>query len=299
MLPPFPSKKLFPLSPGSAQLEQRRTCLERYIQLSKFFNNQQLYRNCLTSSSRSSPVGQDPVFSKSDLLRSFLLAAQQESAFVENSAVTFDVYLMNGHRIQIDCWATDPSSKVLELACSSIELPREYTYYFALFLLRKDERGEILIKRKLMDFESPYITQRNIGEDYKCVLRKCYWDPAYDLELMRDPVALNLLYIQAVSDCERWVVAGVQTREELANLQAQGKKKEYLETARNLPNYGTIQFTGCTVDYPEKNTNATVIIGNKEINFQTPTSDPDTIQEMKFRVTRIRCWKITTIHNVI
>lgn len=34
MLPPFPSKKLFPLSPGSVQLEERRASLERYIQLS-------------------------------------------------------------------------------------------------------------------------------------------------------------------------------------------------------------------------------------------------------------------------
>lgn len=118
---------------------------------------------CTNPPTLSFAVGQDPVFSKSDLLRSFLLAAQQESALVENSAVTFDVYLMNGHRIPVKCWATDPSSKVLEQACTYLELPREYTYYFALFLLRKDERGEVLIKRKLMDFESPYITQQNIG----------------------------------------------------------------------------------------------------------------------------------------
>lgn len=247
-------------------------------------------------------VGQDPVFSKSELLRCFLLAAQQESAGVSaDSAVNVDVYLMNGHRIPVQCRTTDCSSRVLELACDALELPREFTYYFALFLLRKDECGDVIMKRKLMDFEAPHLTlsQRNAGGgDYKCVLRKCYWDPAYDLEVMRDPVALNLLFIQTVVDCERWIVTGVETGKELALLQAEGRKREYLEIARSLPNYGTISWRDCVVDYPEPETRATVLIGNREINFQTATGDPNIIQETKFRVTRIRCWKITSNHNV-
>lgn len=235
------------------------------------------------------------------MLRSFLLAAQQESAAVEsNVEVTFDVYLMNGHRIPVKCLATDPSSKLLELVCDAVSLPRELTYFFALFLLRKDDQsGDVVIQRKLMDFEAPYITHSNSGPDFKCVLRKCYWDAAYDLELMRDPVGLNLLYLQTVSDGERASnLTDAQTITELASLQARGNKKEYLEMARKLPNYGTVRFTEALVDYPEES-QATVIIGNKEITFQTATGhDPNTIQETKFRVTRIRCWKITTIHNV-
>lgn len=245
------------------------------------------------------------MFSKSEILRTFLLAAQQESAGVSTNEVTFDVHLLNGSRLPIKCLTTDNSSKILELACTELNLPRDYTFYFALFLLCKDTAGEVVIKRRLMDFEAPYITQSNLGTGHKCVLRKCYWDAAYDQELMRDPVALNLLYIQTVSDNERWPVVAEtspQTRDELASLQSRGNKKEYLEIARNLPNYGTMVFTGCTVDYPERNTSASVILGNKEIHFQTldaengrPTA---TVQETKFRVTRIRCWKITTIQNV-
>lgn len=43
MLPPFPSKKLFPLSPGSVQLEERRASLERYIQLSGHHTSEVTY----------------------------------------------------------------------------------------------------------------------------------------------------------------------------------------------------------------------------------------------------------------
>ena len=112
-------------------------------------------------------------------------------------------------------------------------------------------------------------------------------------------MAMNLLYVQTVSDSERWMAVGdLQVKEELASLQSRGCKKEYLEVARNLPNYGCLHFTECVVDYPHANTKTTVLIGNKEIRFQTPTDNVDTIEETKFRVTRIRCWKITTIHNV-
>lgn len=205
---------------------------------------------------------------------------------------------MNGHCIPVKCLATDCSSRVLELACSALALPQEYTYYFALFLVdKKDTAGDLVIKRRLMDFESPFATQQSL-KGLQCVLRKCYWDGAYDQQVMRDPVGLNLLYIQAISDSERWTTVSAAAREELASLQARGNKREYLEIARNLPYYGMLHFTGATVDYPE-HTQATVIIGNKEICFQTTADeDPNKMEETKFRVTRIRCWKITTIHNV-
>lgn len=116
-------------------------------------------------------VGQDPVFSKSDLLRIFLLNAQQESSFVESSEIVLDVYLLNGYRISVSCYTTECSSKVLEKACNQIDLSRDYTYYFSLFLMRKENDGGITLTRKLMDFEAPYISQR-LAEDCKVVIRK-------------------------------------------------------------------------------------------------------------------------------
>ncbi|XP_037915888.1 sorting nexin-17 isoform X2 [Hermetia illucens] len=270
-LPPFPPKKLLPLTQN--QLEHRRSCLERYVQL----------------------IGQDPVFSKSDLLRTFLLNAQQESSCIETRETILDVYLMNNYRIPVNGYTTECSTKILEKACHNIDLPSEYTYYFSLFLMRKERDGRVTLIRKLMDFESPYISQRII-DDCKIVIRKSYWDPRYDLQLMQDNIALNLLYIQTVSDIEcDWIIATQDVKDQMASLQDRGNKKEYLEIARKLPSYGTIQFSNAVVDYPEPNTVATIVIGNKELSIRTNVGMK--IQETKFKVTRMRCWRVTTIHN--
>ena len=271
VLPSFPPKKLLPLTPN--QIEQRRIGLERYIQL----------------------VGQDPVLSRSDLLRTFLLNAQQESSNTRSQEVTIDVYLMKGYPIATPIYTTDCSTKVLEKACSLIDLPREYVYYFSLFLMRKENNGDILITKKLMDFEAPYISQKQM-DNCKIVIRTSYWDSAYDLDLMRDRIALNLLYIQALSDVEReWIITTRDISEKLDELQGRGNKQEYLEIVRKLPLYGCLQFPRTVVDYPVPNTLVTVIIGNRELNLLTHSGNK--IQETKFKVTRIRCWRVTTIHN--
>lgn len=270
-LPSFPPKKLLPLTPS--QIEQRRISLERYIQL----------------------VGQDPVLCRSELLRAFLLNAQQESSFTECREVSLDVFLMNGYRIVTKAFTTDCSSKVLEKACSLIDLPKEYTYYFSLYLVRNESNGEVAIAKKLMDFEAPHISQKQ-WDDCKIVIRTSYWDANYDLELMRDRIALNLLYIQALSDVERgWILTSRDLSDQLTDLQARGNKREYLEIVRKLPLYGCLQFPRVCVDYPQPNTMATVIIGNRELNLLTHYGKK--IQETKFKVTRIRCWRVTTIHN--
>lgn len=146
-MPSFPSKKFLPLTQN--QLEHRRSNLERYIQL----------------------IGQDPIFSKCDLLRIFLLNAQQESAQIQSHEVTLDVYLMNGYRIAVTCYTTDCTSKVLEKAAQNIDLPEQFTDYFTLYLMRTNQNGENILIRRLMDFEAPYITQRVLN-DCQIVIRK-------------------------------------------------------------------------------------------------------------------------------
>lgn len=101
----------------------------------------------------------------------FLLNAQQESSFTESCETALDVYLMNGFRIQVNCYTTECSSKVLGKACLNIDLPKEYTFHFALFLMRKERDGGVTLVRKLLDFESPYISQRLL-DDCKIVIRK-------------------------------------------------------------------------------------------------------------------------------
>lgn len=270
-LPSFPPKKLLPLT--NNQIETRRIALEHYVQV----------------------VGQDPIISKSELLRTFLLSAQQESAAIDTRETTIDVYLMNGFRISVNCYTNDYSMKVLSKACQNIDLPCSYVNYFSLFLMRKDNDGGVILIRKLMDFESPYISQR-IAEDCQIVIRKSYWDPCYDIQLMQDKIALNLLFIQTISDIERdWIIVGPDVKKELRNLQERGNKKEYIEIARNLPSYGCVQFPNAVVDYPEPNNVAVITVGNRELSIRSHLGQK--IHETKFRVTRMRCWRVTTIHN--
>ncbi|XP_055855145.1 sorting nexin-17 isoform X2 [Episyrphus balteatus] len=270
-LPSFPPKKLLPLT--NNQIEARRIALEHYVQI----------------------VGQDPIISKSELLRTFLLSAQQESASIDTRETTIDVHLMNGFRISVNCYTNEYSLKVLSKACQNIDLPCSYINYFSLFLMRKDKDGGVILIRKLMDFESPYISQR-IAEDCQIVIRKSYWDPCYDIQLMQDKIALNLLFIQTISDIERdWIIVGPDVKKELRNLQERGNKKEYIEIARNLPSYGCVQFSSAVVDYPEPNNIAVITVGNRELSIRSHLGQK--IHETKFRVTRMRCWRVTTIHN--
>lgn len=202
---------------------------------------------------------------------------------------------MNGFRITVNIATTECTRKVLEKSLRAIDLSEDCTYYFALFLIRKETNGSVTLVRKLMDFESPFISLRT-ASDCEIVIRKNYWDPNYDLDLMRDRIALNLLYIQSISDIERsWVIASPETRQCLGSLQVAGKKIEYMKIVRNLPSYGCIQFSNVSCDFPDPSTIATIVVGNQELGIRTIIGK--TIQETKFRVTRMRCWRVTTIVN--
>lgn len=229
------------------------------------------------------------------MLRTFLLNAQQESAFVECYETTIDVHLMNGYKITVNITTTECTSKVLEKALKTVDLPEELIFYFGLFLLRKESDGSVTLVKKLMDFESPFVSLRN-AEDCQIVIRKNYWDANYDADLIRDKIALNLLYIQAQSDVERaWTVANADTKKSLTSLHVAGKKFEFMKIVRNLNCYGCLQFSNVLCDFPEINLIATIIVGNQELGIRV--TNGATIQETKFRVTRMRCWRVTTVLN--
>lgn len=126
-----------------------------------------------------------------------------------------------------------------------------------------------------------------------------YWDPDYDLELMSNPVALNLLYVQTVSEVERgWILCSKEIQMQLASLQARGAKREYVELARTLKYYGFLQFKPCVCDYPKPNSTVLVSIGNQELNLRVNVGQGQEMREGCFKVTRMRCWRITVLHNV-
>lgn len=85
------------------------------------------------------------------------------------------------------------------------------------------------VLRKLQNFESPFITYKYMSStNTRIVLRKNYWDTAYDVELLNDPVTLNLLYVQAAAEIRSgWIPAVTkEVQHQLENLQKSESRKE-------------------------------------------------------------------------
>ncbi|XP_072941644.1 sorting nexin-17 [Epargyreus clarus] len=277
-LPQFPPKKLFLTN---SQLEERRILLEKYIQL----------------------VGQNPVLANSDILITFLFSAQQETHSVKVHEVDIEILLMNGYRIPLSVSSTDSSNTVLDIACNYINLSKDLTKYFSLYLFNwscaKD--GQPALK-KLEEYESPYISQKYVRPEDKIVLRKSYWDPCYDHDMITDRVSLDLLYLQVIEDIDLgWITADPQTKEILSSYEAKKQKREYIELARTLRHYGRIPAGEAVTDAcnvagdAEGSCRVRVSLASKELTLMTTTHPP---REQRFKVTRMRCWRITTLHNV-
>ncbi|VDH95971.1 sorting nexin-17 [Mytilus galloprovincialis] len=269
---PFPPKKLFGMTPE--KLEERRLMLERYVQI----------------------VSQEPRIANSDIFNGFLLKAQQETQKETSEAVTLDVFLMNGYKITMKIMSTDQTEDVLETVASQLELPEEFTYYFTLYLVRKEEDGDNSIVRKLQEFESPYISLKYANKigSHRIVLRKGFWDLSYEDDLLENKVAMNLLYVQAVNDIERsWTLGTKEQLKHLATLQQRGSKREYLRLVRTFKYYGYIQFKPCITDYPQANSRVLICTGGREMNFRIQMA-ANSVKEGSFKITRIKCWRITS-----
>lgn len=73
---------------------------------------------------------------------------------------------------------------------------------------------------------------------------------------------------------------------------------QYLELARTLKYYGFLQFRPCLCDYPRPESQVLVSAGNRELNLRVRLAEGQDMKEGSFKVTRMRCWRITTLHNV-
>ncbi|XP_037807484.1 sorting nexin-17 [Lucilia sericata] len=294
VMPEFPPKKFLPLT--NHQLESRRQALEHYLQM----------------------LGQDMRVSKLEAFQRFFLNAQLETALAEGvfeeyfgygpedtsasngleefmRPIRLEVILPSGYQLKVNCCVSDNASALLEKALTCVQLPTNMMPYFCLFLVRRETKDTLVLLRKLMDFETPFVS-RLYNQPCQIQIRKSYWNPQYDLELMKDSIALNLLYLQTLAEIEReWIIAPEEILKKLKSLQEYGLHKEYVEVARQLPLYGCLQFLTSTVDYPEPETTALIAIGNKELSMRTVKQDK--ILETKFRVTRMRVWRVTALHN--
>ncbi|XP_071018579.1 sorting nexin-17-like isoform X1 [Oncorhynchus clarkii lewisi] len=271
VVPAFPPKKIFTLTP--AEVEQRREQLEKYMQA----------------------VRQDPMLGASEMFNSFLRKAQQETQQIPTEEVPLEIYLSKRQKVTVNILTSDQTEDVLEAVASKLDLPDDLAGYFSLFLVREGVDGGLTFVRKLQDFELPYVSITSLrSSEFYIALRKSYWDTAYDSDVMDNRVGLNLLYTQTVSDIERgWILVNKDQHRQLKSLQEKGSKKEFIRLCQTLKYFGYIQFDPCVTDFPEKGCHAIVSAGNNELNFQVKLPN-EQMKEGSFKVTRMRCWRVTS-----
>ncbi|XP_040282792.1 sorting nexin-17 [Bufo bufo] len=271
VVPVFPPKKLFTLTPS--EVEQRREQLEKYMQA----------------------VRQDPVLGSSETFNSFLRRSQQETQQIPTEEAQLEVFLSNGQKVKVSILTSDQTEDVLEAVAAKLDLPEELIGYFSLYLIKDGVDGSFSFVRKLQEFELPYVSVTSLrNRDYKIILRKSYWDSSYDDDVMEKRVGLNLLYAQTVSDIERgWLQVSKEQLQQLKSLQEKVSKKEFIQLAQTLKYYGYLKFEPCITDFPEKGCQVIVSAGNNELNFQVKLPN-EQIKEGSFKVTRMRCWRVTS-----
>lgn len=121
VLPAFPPKKLFSLTP--AEVEQRREQLEKYMQA----------------------VRQDPLLGSSETFNSFLRRAQQETQQVPTEEVSLEVLLSDGQKVLVNVLTSDQTEDVLEAVAAKLDLPDDLIGYFSLFLVREKKMAPFLL----------------------------------------------------------------------------------------------------------------------------------------------------------
>lgn len=113
---------------------------------------------------------------------------------------------------------------------------------------------------------------------------------------MTDPVALNLLYIQIVNNVENgWITCTRDVKMQLSKFHSRLAKRDYIELARTLKYYGFMQFLPCYCDFPKPQTKVLIAIGDQELNMRL-IGPGQFVKEGVFKVTRMRCWRITATH---
>ncbi|KAJ8926848.1 hypothetical protein NQ314_020699 [Rhamnusium bicolor] len=102
---------------------------------------------------------------------------------------------------------------------------------------------------------------------------------------------------QTVTEIEKgWVIASREVKSQLTNLQVSLAKREYIELAQKLKYYGFVQFMPCYCDYPKPQTKVLIAVGDQELSLRI-IGPGHMVKEGNFKVTRMRCWRITATHN--
>ncbi|CAF0761219.1 unnamed protein product [Didymodactylos carnosus] len=288
----FPPKKLF-LS--TTEKEKRRLQLERYLQ---------------------SIIQHKSIVTSTYFQRFFLHSQRKTFQYLlegkenQDEKLEFSIFLLNNHQLKIQIYPTDNTQRLLDLLAIKIQLSTDFLSYFGLFLIKNDDKStlatDILIIRQLVDFEAPYLSleymKRKTNDSSYCViLRKSYWDITCDNLLLSDQKARNLLFIQVQHELEHNNCLSKNIpddiKRQLLTLKESNSFKEYVLLAKHLKYYGYSVIKYCSMLFPLTNDQQSqklyqceLAIGNSELVCIIS----DINRELTFKVTRIRCWRVTS-----
>ena len=281
---PFPPKKFFSLS--THETDERRILLEHYLQ----------------------SITQNNSIISSTYFNEFFLNAQRETYLNElvdknlPEKINISIYLLNQHEIIIENVSpNDNTCQIFNVCAKKIQLDSEYLSYFSLFFYEK-KHNHLSIIRPLFPFESPYLSLQKaikLNENYCLVLKKSYWDLDYDLKLIDNRRARNLLFIQSQYDIEQSQdLYPSDIYQQLNILHNNNSLKEYILLSRTSKFYGYTILRQCSINDLTTNRlfQCILTIGNNELvcylNSDQKTNPNMFIKELSFKVTCIRCWKV-------
>uniref|UniRef100_A0A665UYN6 PX domain-containing protein n=1 Tax=Echeneis naucrates TaxID=173247 RepID=A0A665UYN6_ECHNA len=203
-------------------------------------------------------VRQDPLLGSSEMFNSFLRKAQQETQQIPTEDVSLDICLSNSQKVTVNILTSDQTEDVLDAVATKLDLPDDLVGYFSLFLIREGMDGGLTC-----EFEHQILKRKR-------------------------------MYSSTVSDIERgWILVNKDQHRQLKSLQEKGSKKEFIHLGQTLKYYGYIKFDPCITDFPEKGCQVIVSAGNNELNFHVKLPN-EQMKEGSFKVTRMRCWRVTS-----
>ncbi|KAM3927705.1 sorting nexin-31 [Leptodactylus fuscus] len=272
-LPTFPPKYYLVMT--KSMLVERRIMLEKYLQ----------------------EVVSDPVISSSEIFITCFKKLQLETFKMPSVKAILKIYLPDGRQVDVDSKTSDTAERVLQAALYKLNVSRELTEYFSLFITHTDTNGVFSVVKWVAPFEIPFLTIWNINNDsYQIDIRKCYMTPSTDAMLMGCTATIDLLYAQAVQELKmNWSKPTKQQMTALMELIKMDNKVKVLELMQEVEHYSYQKLDPGVTDYLDDNTKVTVSVGNNELFCSFKTSDNKT-EIVRLHIGEVACWHVMFYH---
>uniref|UniRef100_A0A0K0DU06 PX domain-containing protein n=1 Tax=Strongyloides stercoralis TaxID=6248 RepID=A0A0K0DU06_STRER len=277
--------------------------------LKRFLNTKELNERRADLTSYFQELIQNPDISKHYILEKNFLDFQVNSFNPVSVNIAIDVYNSSGSKVTIKCNIREGSNHVLKYVIEKMKIDFTLINHFALFLGHERNKiedrtnpNDIIIRRWLKNYESPYVSLQLLNQKtakdgifYKIFIRKVIWDPSIEEQIMFDPGALNVMYLQAVAEFQnKHMPTNSMIEERLKEFIKEQSKIQFLRLCHLQSTYGYEYLKIVKCDFPEPNTECELKMGRREIVL-TWKNDKSNEEFYTFRTTRIRVWRI--VHN--